>query len=102
MHAYYLNTRLSKSLFNIKKYVHTQGLLTGLKAVGKNSKITLMVSYQSTNLVTGPMLGPPKPSAIGRMDLLTETKLASSTWNGYLTKEVTSSVLAKNITVTFF
>jgi hypothetical protein len=54
------------------------------------------------NLATGPMLGPPKPSATGIDHLLKEMKLASSTWNGFLTKEVTSSVLAKNIMVTFF
>ena len=71
------------------------------KAIGKGSKITLMVSYRSTNLATGLMLGPPKPSAIGIDHLLKETKHASSTWNGFLTKEVTSSALAKNIMVTF-
>ena len=72
-----------------------------VKAIGRGSKITLMVSYRSTNLVTGLMLGPPKPSAIGIDHLLKETKHASSTWNGFLTKEVTSSALAKNIMVKF-
>ena len=71
------------------------------KAIGKGSKITLTVSLRSTNLATGLMLGLPKPSAIGIDHLLIETKLASSTWNGFQTKEVTSSVLAKNIMVTF-
>jgi hypothetical protein len=46
------------------------------------------------------MLGLPKPSAIGIDHLLKETKHASSTWNGFLTKEVTSSALAKNIMAT--